>query len=185
MVEAMRVSGLEDLQLILKLQQQYLRGKATPLEEREQGFLTVAHNLETLKQMHALEPSVIIKDGAQLVAYALVMPHACSSLVPELFSMFDGLQQLSYHDRPLLESNFYVMGQVCVAKEYRSQGLFDLLYRQHQAFFQYKYDFVLTEIATRNTRSMRAHQRVGFQQLALLRDALDEWSVVTWDWQQV
>jgi RimJ/RimL family protein N-acetyltransferase len=72
-----------------------------------------------------------------------------------------------------------------VAKEYRSQGLFDLLYQQHRAFFQHKYDFVLTEIATRNTRSMRAHQRVGFQQLALLRDSLDEWSVVTWDWQQV
>jgi RimJ/RimL family protein N-acetyltransferase len=57
-----------------------------------------------------------------------------------------------------------------------------MLYQQHRQLLQHKYDFVITEIATRNTRSMRAHQRLGFTTIHIHRDALDEWAVVIWDW---
>jgi RimJ/RimL family protein N-acetyltransferase len=41
---------------------------------------------------------------------------------------------------------------------------------------------VATEVATRNTRSMRAHERVGFTVLERYRDATDEWALLRWDW---
>jgi RimJ/RimL family protein N-acetyltransferase len=44
------------------------------------------------------------------------------------------------------------------------------------------YDFVITEIATRNTRSIRAHEKVGFQLLHRFKDDKEEWDVVIWDW---
>ncbi len=174
----------KDLQQILELQQRNLRGVNTQTEEKEQGFVTVTHNLEILRQMHQLEPSILVKDGDELAGYALVMPQACSSIVPELLPLFAGLKDLSYQMKPLSQYRYYVMGQICVAAAYRGKGVFDLLYQTHRDLLQHKYDFVITEVAKRNTRSMRAHERVGFELLHTHADALDEWAVIIWDWRK-
>lgn len=183
MLQAVQVSTENELQQILLLQQQNLRGATSAAEEKEQGFVTVRHSLKILQQMHALEPSIIVKDNDHLAAYALVMPRECRTIVPELVPMFEGLDKIEYKGKSLNQYNFYVMGQVCVAAAYRGKGIFDMLYRQHHQALQHKYDFVITEIATRNTRSMRAHERVGFITLHVHSDELDEWAVVIWDWQ--
>ena len=182
MLHATRVRSEKDFAAILALQQANLRGVKTPEEEKAQGFLTVSHSLQTLQQMHALEPSIIVKEDDELAGFALVMPVACRQLVPELLPMFEGLEQIIYRGMPLSAYRYYVMGQICVAQAYRGRGVFDRLYNHHRACLQSKYDFVVTEIATRNTRSMRAHERVGFKQLQIQQDALDEWAVVIWDW---
>jgi RimJ/RimL family protein N-acetyltransferase len=182
MIYATTVTATEELQQILALQRQNLRGVNTETEEKEQGFVTLTHSIEILQQMHRIEPSIIAKDNETLAGFALVMPKECSNIVPELFSMFAGLENLSYENKPLSAYHFYVMGQVCVAKAYRGKGVFDMLYEKHKETLQHKYDFVITEVATRNTRSMRAHERVGFKHINTYRDALDEWAVVVWDW---
>jgi RimJ/RimL family protein N-acetyltransferase len=74
------------------------------------------------------------------------------------------------------------MGQICVGKAWRGQGVFDLLYRAHRRYLREAYDFCITEVATRNVRSMRAHQRVGFTVIDRYRDATDEWALLRWDW---
>ncbi len=184
MLVAKTVSTDDELKQILLLQQQNLRGTNTALIEQEQGFVTVSHTPEALQKMHALEPSIIVKDNNALAGYALVMLKECSNLVPELVPMFDGLGNIIYKGKPLSQYRFYVMGQICVAAAYRGLGVFDMLYRQHRASLAHKYDFIITEIATRNTRSMRAHQRVGFETLQIHSDELDEWAVVIWDWRK-
>lgn len=181
MIQAKTVATTEELQQILLLQQQNLRGVNNAATEQEQGFVTVTHTLEILQQMHQLAPGIIVKDGNTLAGFALVMLKECNELVPELFSMYAGLNKLQYKGKPLSKYHFYVMGQVCVAAAYRGKGVFDMLYHKHKEVFQHQYDFVLTEIATRNTRSMRAHERVGFKTIAVYRDELDEWAVVVWD----
>jgi RimJ/RimL family protein N-acetyltransferase len=79
-------------------------------------------------------------------------------------------------------TRYYIMGQICVARPYRGQGVFDALYRAHRDHLDARYDRCVTEVATRNTRSMRAHARVGFQTLETYRDATDEWALIAWDW---
>lgn len=182
MLQATRVTTVEELHQILKLQKQNLRGTIDIAEEKDQGFVTVNHTLEILQQMHQLEPSVIVKDNDTLAGFALVMPRECSELIPELRSMFNGLDKLVYKDKPLSGYRFYVMGQVCIAKEYRGKGIFDMLYEKHRTELQDQYDFVITEVATRNTRSMRAHERVGFKPIHTHSDELDEWVMILWDW---
>jgi ribosomal protein S18 acetylase RimI-like enzyme len=181
MLSATQVTTDKELQQILNLQQQNLRGVNTEMEEKEQGFVTVTHSIEILQQMHRIEPSIIVKDNEELAGYALVMPKECSTIVPELFPLFAGLEILEYKGKPLNHYHFYVMGQICVATQYRGKGVFDLLYKKHREALQHKYDFVITEVATRNTRSMRAHERVGFKHLHTHRDELDEWAVIIWD----
>lgn len=177
-LQACRVTTTAELEQILALQKKYLRGVRNAVEEKEQGFLTVAHSLETLQRMHEQEPSVIVKAGDELAGFALVMTRKCREWIPELLPFFDYLDQLSYNGKPIADCNYYAIGQVCVAEEWRGKGVFDLLYQHHQDCFSQRFDFVITEIATRNTRSMRAHQRVGFRELAIHRDYLDEWAVV-------
>lgn len=182
MVSATTVSTGDELEQIILLQKKYLLGNINTDEMKSQGFLTVQHSREMLDQMHSLAPSIIIKDGGAVVGYALTMLRECRHLVAPLEPMFASFDHMQWHGKMLNDYSFYVMGQICVAKEYRGQGLFDMLYQGHRDTFHSSYDFIITEVATRNTRSMRAHERVGFQTIEIYRDALDEWAVVLWDW---
>ena len=175
-------STTEELRQILQLQQQNLLQNIDDTEMRNQGFLTLRHDLETLKQMHDLAPAVIIKDDDEVVAYALTMLKECRQLIPDLEPIFTLLDNLNWKNNPLNSYRFYVMGQVCIAKTYHGQGLFKQLYEHHKNIYQPQFDLFLTEISTRNHRSMRAHEKVGFKTIHVHRDKLDEWAVTVWDW---
>lgn len=177
MVEAGVVQDERELQQILDLQRTNLSRNLSPEEIRTQGFVTVEHTLDVLKRMHALAPSIVARNGEHLVGYALVMPVECRSWFSILEPMFLRLDRLG-----MAEQRFYVMGQICVAAPSRGRGVFDLLYRTHRQLLRTKYDFSVTEVSTRNTRSMRAHQRIGFEEIDRYRDATDEWSLLRWDW---
>jgi hypothetical protein len=81
-----------------------------------------------------------------------------------------------------MNQRYYVMGQVCVAKSWRGTGVFDHLYAAHRKHLHGRFDACVTEISVRNTRSLKAHMRVGFEELERYRDATDEWVVVIWSW---
>jgi ribosomal protein S18 acetylase RimI-like enzyme len=182
MLHSTTVSSEQEMNQILDLQRLYLRGRKGSEEENKEGFLTVEHSLDALKKMHRLQPGVIVKDDQVVAGYALVMPAECKDFIPELIPMFSTFRQLSFLGKPVAEQLFYVMGQICVSKPYRGQGIFDMLYAKHKELFHRKYQFVITEISTRNLRSLAAHTRVGFTNLLTYRDDLDEWTVAAWDW---
>jgi ribosomal protein S18 acetylase RimI-like enzyme len=175
-------SGTQDLQQILKLQKKNLIRNLSKEEIQSQGFVTVDHSLEVLEKMNQLAPSVIIKDQEQVVAYALTMLCESKDLVPELESMFERLASLQWKNKQLNAYSYYVMGQICIDKDYRGQGLFDQLYQKHREVYQSRFHFIVTEVATRNLRSLKAHLRVGFETINTYTDELDEWAVVVWDW---
>lgn len=171
-----------DLQQILDLQQSNLIAKLDAPEWKDQGFVTVQHDMNVLEKMQDAAPHVVIKDNDRIVAYALTMTRDCRDAVPALISMFNNFEGIEWKGRPLNDYSFYVMGQICIDKAYRGQGLFDKLYQKHKEIYSPGFDLLVTEIATRNTRSMRAHERVGFKTVNIYRDELDEWAVVVWDW---
>ena len=176
------VVNSEELRQILQLQQQNLIGNIDDAEIQSQGFVTLHHDLATLEQMHQLAPSVIIKDDSKVVAYALTMRQECRRLMPDLEPMFALFDQLSWNNTLLTSLRFYVMGQVCIAKNYRGQGLFEQLYKHHKKIYQSQFDLFVTEISTRNYRSLRAHEKMGFKTIYAHKDLLDEWVIVAWDW---
>ena len=184
MLQVVTTSGISDLLQILELQKKNLAPNLSREETLSQGFVTVNHSLEMLEIMHRLAPSIIIKDNGKVVAYALTMLCECSTLVPELKSMFYGFDSLRWNGKPVNEYDYYVMGQICIDKAYRGQGLFEMLYFKHKEVYQSQFDFIITEVATRNTRSMKAHKRIGFETVHTHTDELDEWEVIVWDWQR-
>jgi GNAT superfamily N-acetyltransferase len=182
MLYATLAHSREELKQILQLQQENHIENIDGNEMQSQGFVTLRHDFETLNQMHELAASVIIKDDDKVVAYALTMLRECRQLIPDLEPMFALFDKLDWLNHPLNNYRFYVMGQVCVAKAYRGKGLFEQLYAHHRKTYQSQFDLLLTEISTRNHRSLRAHEKTGFKIIHTHRDNLDEWQVVGWDW---
>ena len=171
-----------ELQQILSLQQENLLTNLSVSDQKDQGFVTLHHTLPLLQQLHQLAPSVIVKDSSRLAGYALTMAPDCRRLVPGLEPMYTLLDTLSYKQEPISGLSYYVMGQVCVDKDYRGQGVFQLLYDFHRECYADRYDMLITEIATRNHRSLRAHEKAGFKIIHIHKDEMDEWAVVLWDW---
>ena len=181
-IETGLVTSRADLERVLALQHDNLRGVIGADQEERDGFVTVTHTLDMLEAMHAIAPSVIAREGDDLVGYALVMPVEARAMIPILEPMFAMFETLTWRDRPLTAWSYYVMGQICVARAYRGRGVVDALYAEHRARYAGRFTLCVTEIATRNVRSMRAHARVGFEVVTTFRDATDEWAVVVWDW---
>lgn len=176
------VSGSSELAAILELQRENHASRVTPEQARAEGFVTAQHTLQSLGEMHALGPSIVARasDG-RLAGYALMMAREARPLVPVLEPMFERLEALSWRGTPLSRLRFYLMGQICVAAAFRGQGVFDALYRGHREHYAERFDLIVTEVSLRNPRSLRAHERVGFEELQRFRDATDEWSIIAWD----
>ena len=174
----------EDLQGILDLQRNNLPDVLSSEEIKTQGFVTVRHRLEDLQKMNALEQSVIAKDGEQVVAYLIAMTEKSKADIPQLIPMFDLFGQIHYKGKIVADFQYMVVGQVCIRKDYRGQGVLDACYATYRSCFQHKYDFAITEIDLTNTRSGKAHQRIGFEEIHRYQAPSDgaQWSVVAWDW---
>jgi L-amino acid N-acyltransferase YncA len=172
----------EELLQILELQERNHIDNIDDSEMYAQGFVTLRHTLPELQQMNALAPSIIAKENGKMIGYALVMIVEARSFFTPLESMFRNLEKLEYRNKPLNEYHYYVMGQICIDKDYRRTGVFNLLYQKHKEIYQNRFDFVITEVSTRNQRSYKAHERVGFKTIDVYQDELDEWAVIVWDW---
>ena len=176
-------NSTEDLLGIIALQKKNLAVNLSPDEISSQGFVTVIHSLADLQKMNAIERHVIAKDGDRVIAYLLAMTTASKNDIPILVSMFETFDTISYRDRPLSTWHYIVVGQVCVDKDYRGQGVLMETYKKYREQFSRGYDFAITEIAIRNTRSIRAHEKIGFTEAhRFTAPDGEEWSIVIWEW---
>jgi GNAT superfamily N-acetyltransferase len=167
----------------LELQKINLTSALTPVEIESQGFVTVTHTLEELKKLNDIERSIIAKDSSKIIAYILAMTDRSKFDLPVLIPMFKIFDEVFYGAKRLSDYNYLVVGQTCIDKNYRGQGLLDKCYCEYRDRYINKYDFALSEIASTNLRSINAHKRIGFQEIHRYTDpGQTEWSIVLWDW---
>ena len=172
-----------DLAGIIQLQRKNLPVFLSDDEIASQGFVTVVHSLEDLQKMNDIEQHVICKDNDNVIAYLLAMTARSANDIPVLIPMFEMFEKIPYHGQPVSAYNYIVVGQVCVDKNYRGQGILDDCYATYRKYFKKKYDFAITEIDETNTRSIAAHRRIGFTELYRYSSPdKKKWSIVIWDW---
>ena len=184
-VEYTLVRGPRDVEQILALQAENHRDTVDAATAQSDGFTSVRHEPAVLQAMNRAHPSAIAVAGDVVAGYALMMPQQFRDRVPLLEPMFSLFDRLEWRGAPLAGNpRWFVMGQVCVARAFRGQGVFDGVYHQLRDAYAPQFDFVLTEVSQNNKRSLRAHRRVGFETLHVYRDpaADDTWEVVVWDW---
>lgn len=175
-IEYCRATSKEELRGILLLQQNNVSHSLSAAERVEQGFVTVIHSLDLLNEMNADCPHIIAKVGDELIGYALCMTQKFGRDIPLLAPMFETANIL------LPKKNYLAMGQICIAKAFRGQGVFKGLYAFYKQELEKNYDGLITEVATSNQRSLNAHLHVGFQILHSHTSEDTSWELVYWDW---
>jgi L-amino acid N-acyltransferase YncA len=100
--------------------------------------------------------------------------------------MFDVFDQISYNNKRISEYNYIIVGQVCIDKNYRGAGVFDNCYTAYKEFYKHGYELAITEIAATNLRSLKAHKRIGFEEIhSYTASNKTEWIIVVWDWKNI
>jgi hypothetical protein len=82
-------------------------------------------------------------------------------------------------DNCLKENQSYiVMGQVCIDKSFRKQGVFRGLYNFMKEELKSNYDLIVTEVDKNNARSMNAHTAIGFKILYSYHSNSQDWNIL-------
>jgi len=155
----------EDLQGILDLQRKNLKSSLSAEEITKEGFTTLEHSVELLRKMNSPYPHTIALSDHQVVGYALTLMPSLEAEFPDLRSMFDEVRGIE---------SYVVMGQICIDKAYRSQGIFRSMYKGMKMKFQGIVDYIVTEVAVENVRSMNAHLAIGFKEYKIKK----KWSII-------
>ena len=172
-----RASTLNELEQIRALQLQNSSQNISSEEKLQEGFVTVQHSVALLEQMNSACAHIIAKDNDAVVGFALVMLSGFRNEIKALIPMFERIDELIPKDR-----TYVVMGQICVDKNYRKQGIFRGLYHFYREELQHQFDYLITEVAAINLRSMQAHGAIGFKIIDTYNEDGIVWNIILWDW---
>lgn len=181
-IDVTRVSSQSEIIGIRDLQELNLKKNISSDEAVDQGFVTASYSIEYLKEMNAASPAIIAKDGDKVVGYALVATKDTRNGHDLIESLFDAIDKSEYNGKLLRDVNYVVVGQLCVAKEYRGQDLAQKLYGHFRECLSKEFSYLVTDIAQSNSRSLKAHKKRGFQVINKLMYDGFEWDIVLWDW---
>lgn len=175
---------LRDLEQIQQLQEQNVPQSISSDELKSQGFVTARHDVSLLEKMNRPYPHIVARSQGNVVGYTLVMLQSFSDSLPVLIPMFQRINTLKYKGIALNEVSWFIMGQVCIGKDFRGQGIFSGLYQELKTRMQADFQYNITQISKRNTRSIRAHEKVGYKTIHEYWDeaANEDWLIVLWDW---
>jgi len=164
-----RATSSEDLQKILDLQRVNLPASISEETQKTEGYVTVHHDFALLKRMNDACPHIIAKDGDTMAGYTLCMHPMFGDEIEVLKAMFQKIYQIIQDPskaQGITTDNFIVMGQVCVDKNYRRQGIFRKLYETMLQEVQPQFQYIITEVDINNVRSLEAHYGIGFKLLS-------------------
>jgi ribosomal protein S18 acetylase RimI-like enzyme len=181
-VKVTRVSSLIEIIGIRNLQELNLKRNITSQEAIDQGFLTADYTIEYLQEMNSACPSIIAKDGEKVVGYALVITKDIRNGHDLVEGLFDAIDRCEYKGKLLRDVNYVVVGQLCVAKEFRGQELVQKLYEHFRDCLSNEFIYLITDIAQSNVRSLKAHKKRGFQVINQMSYGGIGWDIVLWDW---
>jgi len=182
MVQLTRAKDKADLQAILDLQKLNLRKLIGEEEAGKEGFLTAQYTIEMMEQMHQFQPSIIAKEGDKVAGYVIITDKNSFGQHPLLDDLFNSIDQLNYKGNNLKEINYVLVGQLCVAKAYRGTGLVQKMYHYYKDCLKDQYQYLVTDVAQENQRSIKAHLKTGFEIIHSIEYGGIGWEIVIWDW---
>jgi hypothetical protein len=171
-----------ELQGILDLQAKNAPANLSAVEMQREGFITARHTLPLLTKMASIAPQIIAISDHKVVAYVLSMDTSLSEELPVLKPMFELFKTIDFKGNKLSSYSLVIGGQACIDKSFRGLGILNKLYAAQQRLHP-EHKLCVTEIAVNNVRSMRAHEKVGFQTIHTYTDSNENWNIVVWDWE--
>ena len=173
MIRYKRASLKGELEQILQLQQDNLPAVVSEEIKKTEGFVTVHHDFNILNRMNEVCPHIIATSNEKVVGYTLCMHPKFGDEIEVLRPMFAEIKRVLG-----VNANYIAMGQVCVDKEYRRQGIFRRLYSFMLEEIKPEFDCIITEVDCKNTRSLEAHYAVGFELLSRYQSGGHDWELI-------
>jgi ribosomal protein S18 acetylase RimI-like enzyme len=180
MIKIQLASSEEEMKEVLALQQANLRKNISQEEAETQGFLMAEYDLDFLKLLNQQSPAILAKDGEKVVGYSLVALPETAILHPLLADLVENIERCVFDGKPV--KDYAIVAQLCVSKEYRGQDLVQKLYGSFRDHYANRYTYCVTDVANANHRSLKAHQKRGFQVIDTLEYGGIGWNIVLWDW---
>ena len=167
-----------------QLQTNNLRKLIGEEEAMKEGFVTSEYSIELLGKMHEAHASIIAKDGEEVVGYVIVTDKSVLGEHEEIDHLFHTVDQMSFNGQQLKEVSYILVGQLCVGKSHRGQGLVQAMYNYYKEQFSQQYQYLVTDISQANPRSIKAHKKSGFETIGVIEQVGTGWDIVLWDWRK-
>jgi len=182
MIQLKRAETLDELKSIKALQDANLRKNLSDEVAEQNGFLMAEYSIEFIKRMNDVEPHIIAVDQDKIVGYVLVSTHKTGTAHSLLLDLYNNIDQLNYNNIELKNASYVIVGQLCVAKSHRGAGLSQQLYQYFRNELEHQFDYCITDVATENTRSIKAHLKIGFKIIHQIIYGGISWEIILWDW---
>ena len=182
MVTICQQSSLEEIEQIKALQTRNLKSQLTEAERQTEGFLTASYTLDFLQYMFDKHPAILAKDQDKVVGYALVATPEIRGYHELLDDLLGHCDRVVYNGVTLQDVPYAVVGQLCVAKAYRGQGIVQKLYAHFRECMVPTHSCCITDVDQNNPRSLRAHLKSGFEVVGTLDYGGSAWDLVLWNW---
>jgi RimJ/RimL family protein N-acetyltransferase len=172
----------DDLEAVKALQNENLRRNLPESESLQEGFVTAEYSVEFLRRMHSLQPSVVGRAGEELTGYAIAVSPDIRGNHALLDALFDDIDPIEFRGVQLSGCRYLLCGQLCVKKGFRGNALSTKMYTFMKDSLSSEYEYLITEVASDNPRSLRAHTKLGFVSVKTTIFNNVEFQIVLWDW---
>ncbi|WP_232251604.1 GNAT family N-acetyltransferase [Serratia sp. MYb239] len=160
-----RLAQATDIPQVKKLLERY-HAKNLEGEQRANGFVTTDMTEQQLIELCNSENGVIIavdKSDDKIIGLLLGASWKFLKPWPMFDYMADILKDYAYQGQQLSAETSYQYGPICVAEEYRSNGVGELLLEYQRKVFSTRYPVIVTFVNVLNPRSYAFHTRNEFE----------------------
>lgn len=158
-----RNAKLEDIPLVAALQEKYHVSTISD-EDRPDGFVTTLFTDEQFARLIEEEDGLAIAaDGERIVAYAMAASWQYWSQWPLFQYMIADLPNTVYLGQRLSTENSYQYGPICIHRDYRGTKVLPNLFEFSLRQMAPRYPILITFINRVNTRSYKAHKKLGLE----------------------
>lgn len=169
----------KDLPAIIELQRLNLGRNLAEDEKKSQGFVSVETPLELLTNINSQEGVIVARLDEEIIGYIVRMTKEDASTIPLLKPFIARFPNITFKGKALTDYNYCILGQVCIKKEHRGNGLLEKLYKEFQNRSVRKYELAISEIGANNPRSLYVHlNKVGFEVIEQYSAEGQDWFVV-------
>ncbi len=156
-----RNAKVEDIEKVSSLQRRYHINTISD-EDKPDGFVTTLFTYDQFKEIIEKENGLAIAcDGDDIVGYAMAASWDYWSKWPLFVHMIKDLDSTNYLGKDLTVENSYQYGPIAIHTDYRGTLVLPNLFEFSRTQMKDKYPIMITFINQINTRSMRAHEKLG------------------------
>ncbi len=145
-----------DIVGILELQELYLVTNLTD-EEKVSGFVTTSFSESLLEYVINQNGIFIVKSNYKIIAYAFAASWDFFSRYPIFEYMISLFPKFKFRNFILNTTNSFQYGPVCIHKDFRGQGIIEILFEYMRIHILEKYPLSVTFINKTNIPSTKAH----------------------------